>query len=84
MQLANTKEFRLAVRTVSGYSGAWTDKVKNDPNRRYVGFSLWFSKVNLNDLVVEIKKHLSDRNLYVENLRATDGGYIRGKAFFKE
>ena len=81
MKLANTKEFRLAVRAVIGYSNGWTDKV-SDPTMRRVGFSFWIGDSDLKDQVAEIKKHLAERNLYVENLRATESGYIRGKALF--
>ena len=86
MILANTKEFRLAVRTVANfYHGAWTDKDPKNENMRYVGFGLFYgSEEGYRNLKENVEKYLTDRNLYVENLRVTEGGYLRGKVAFRE
>ena len=84
--LATTKEFRLAVRTVAkSYCGAWTDKDPENKNMRRVGFGLFYgSEEGSTKLKEKVEKYLAERNLYVENLRFTEGGYLRGKALFLE
>lgn len=84
MILATTKEFRVAVRTVAKfYSGAWTDKDPQNENMRRVGFGFFYgSDEGYIKLKENVEKYLADRNLYVENLRVTEGGYLRCKALF--
>ena len=82
MILATTKEFRLAVRTVAkNFNGSWTDKDTKNKYMRYVGFGLYYgSEEGYSNLKENVEKYLADRNLFVENLRVTEGGYLRGKA----
>jgi hypothetical protein len=83
MQLATTKEFRLAVRACTDFDSAWTDRV-SDGTKRRVGFGMFMgSDSKQREVLAKVSDYLLDRNLFVENLRFTGGGsYLRGKALF--
>lgn len=90
MRLATTTEMRDVARqayvTMTGccydYRYAWTNKTK-DANKRNLGFRSFDYKEFDVKVLSYMNQFLEKRGLYVENLRATDNGYIRCTVAFE-